>query len=151
MKKRDVMYNKEPFPRNPVSEFQPLFDAEGVEIRGEPMLINWRRYSDIHQSGRLVFITARDRYTNKPVGYCCGYLFVDLHWNETIACDDIWYVDPDWRQNGIGSLLKKLMHDTLKGLGATKVYELTRQEFQHDAIMIGSGYKVWGVRWVKKL
>lgn len=138
---------KESFPREE-SEWQPLFDAEGIEICGKPMKLDLDRYVSIEMFNRLVFIAAR--IYREPIGYCTGYVFSDLHWGDRVAVDDIWYVKPEHRKQGIGSAMKRIMHDHLKAIGATKVYDLIRDN-RHPFLMAEYGYTVWGIRWVKEL
>lgn len=147
--KRAYWINVEEFPDGPGSEWQPLFDAEGREIRGEPMQFDWLRYANIKNDKRLVFVACR--LAGKPAGYCAGYVFRDLHWNNRIAVDDIWYVKPEHRNQGVGGGLKRELHAQLKRLGATKVYELTRNEYYHPILMSDVGYRIWGTRWVRDL
>lgn len=139
----------EDFPVSPGSEWQPLFDAEGVEIRGYPMNFDWNRYKHMQLDGRLIFVTAR--YDGYPAGYCSGYVFRDLHWETRNGCDDIWFVKQEHRCQGLGHDMKIRLHRELRKIGATKVYELTRNDYYHPILMSHIGYRIWGTRWVRDL
>lgn len=139
----------EDFPYGPNSEWQPLFDAEGMEIRGEMMRLDWLRYGHIKSDNRLAF--AAGRLDGNPVGYAAGYVFHDLHWGDRVATDDIWYVKPEHRCGGLGEALKSVLHAELKRLGAVRVYELTRNEYYHPTLMSDLRYRIWGTRWVREL
>lgn len=139
----------EEFPDRPGTEWQPLFDAEGREIRGYPMQFDWLRYAKMASDKRLVFVATR--LGNAPIGYCAGFVFRDLHWDERVAADDIWYVKPEYRCQGLGEGMKKALHENLKKLGANRVYDLTRNDYYHPVLMSDLCYTIWGTRWVRNI
>ena len=149
----DVIFRTEPFPlvgEYRPTEFSPLFDAEGKEIRGKALLLNWRRYRQIQQDDRLAFISARLE-NGRPIGYASGYVYIDLHWSTRVACDDLWYVVPEWRGKGVGCMLKFYLHDDLRKRGADSVQETIRAEFDHPQLMASCGYELVGHKWSKRL
>jgi len=143
----------ETFPLVMVSKYtdkwRSLLDAEGIEIRGRPLELNYERYKAIYKDGRLIFIAARDAATGEPIGYSSHYLYDDLHWNERVGCDDLWYVAKTWRRQGIGTALKLAGHEIMLARGAKRIYDTVRHEANVNGMMQELGFEPWGVRWVK--
>jgi GNAT superfamily N-acetyltransferase len=139
---------RENFPRL-YAEFLPLWQDEGREVRFRPMKLNVNRYREIERENRLIWIVARNR-DSVPIGYCCEYWFVDLHFCDKIGCGDIWYVVPAWRKCGIGKQLKLEAHRHLKDAGIVETYETIRHAFAPE-IMRNLGYESCRTQWTKTL
>src|SRR5712671_2729861 len=107
-----VTYGKELFPL-PKSEFKTLFHDHGMEVRGKPFDLDFKRYQIIELEKRLVWIVARSK-TTQPIGYACSFWYRDLHFDERVATDDLWFVRKDFRDRGVGEKLKIMCHDELK-------------------------------------
>jgi hypothetical protein len=145
-----VRYQKEIFPQ-PRSDFDRLFELHGREVRGKAFDLDYRRYHQIEFEGRLIWIVARSMETGQPLGYACSFWYRDLHFDERVAAEDLWFVDRNSRKLGIGKAVKIQSHIELKKLGVTRVYDTIRRGFNNTAIMHGLGYREWGTRWVKDL
>src|SRR5260370_9586101 len=104
-----VRYQKEIFPQ-PKSDFTTLFDAHGMEVRGKPFDLDFKRYHQIEFEHRLVWIVARSKETNEPIGYACSFWYRDLHFDERVAADDLWFVQKGFRQSGVGRAVKIMCH-----------------------------------------
>jgi GNAT superfamily N-acetyltransferase len=142
-----VSYAHELFPR-PISECNVLFRLHGLEVRGRPFDLHFGRYEAIQAEGRLVWVVARNLAV--PIGYSCHWTYHDLHFNrETVGCDDMWFVRPEWRRQGIGGFLKKMGHDRLAKLGANKTSDTIRVAFDHPNLMAGLGFERKGVKWTR--
>jgi GNAT superfamily N-acetyltransferase len=136
--------------RSGSKEFDRLFLHHGIEVRGKPFELDRVRIYNLQRQGRLVWIVARDDGYAEPIGYQLSFWYRNLHWNEIEATDDLWYVSPDWRRDGIGSALKRLAHYELGRHGAVRVFDNIR-EAAHARLMGELGYEPWGTRWVKKI
>src|SRR5262249_20136311 len=140
----------EAFPReHERGDFTEMFNAHGMEVRGRPFDLAWKRYYAIEQEGRLVWVVAR--YESKPVGYSCSFWYQDLHFNERVAADDMWYVTSEHRGKGVGLKVKECGHSQLKRFGVVKVYDAIRGSYSHPKLMKDIGFEPWGTRWIREL
>jgi len=130
-------------------EFNELFVRHGVEVRGKPFELDRPRIYALQRQGRLVWIVARNDF-GEPIGYQLSFWYRNLHWNEIEATDDLWYVTPGHRRQGIGAALKSLAHIELARHGAIRVFDNIR-EAAHAKLMGELGYEPWGTRWNRKL
>lgn len=143
-------YKSEPFPARNNPAFRDLFASHGVEVRGRPFHLDFSRYRKIEAEGRLSFIVARDG--SVPVGYACGWWYLDLHFEkERVAVDDLWYVHELARRRGIGRDLKMMLHAEFAKVGVLRIYDSIRESYHHPQLMADLGFSRWGVRWVKHL
>jgi GNAT superfamily N-acetyltransferase len=153
-----VKSGREIFPP-PVSDFAPLFEAHGMEVRGKPFRLDYKRYADLEFEGRLVWIVARVNravsdegrhgVARVPVGYSCSWWYRDMHFDERCAADDLWYVVPQYRRQGIGRQLKGLAHSELHKAGVARIGDNIRTGGVPDEFMFNLGFTVWGARWIK--
>ena len=148
-----VTYRKEEFPRVVNRDsFGPLFEAHGIEVRGKPFDLDYRRYYSIEAEGRLVWIVASavgDGARLTPIGYACSFWYRDMHFNERVAADDLWYVAPAHRERGVGKVVKLMCHAELKKQGVVLIYDAIRTDHNHPTLMQELEFEVWGRRWVK--
>ena len=149
----ELTYRKEDFPRVVNRDnFGPLFRDHGMEVRGKPFDLDYRRYYSIEAEGRLVWIVASavgSRLT--PIGYACSFWYRDLHFDERIAADDLWYVAPAFRGKGVGKKVKLMCHAELKKQGVLTVGDNIRGAYDHPNLMKDLGFERWGTRWKKTL
>jgi hypothetical protein len=130
--------------------FGHLFDAHGIEVRGKPFDLDFKRYYQIESENRLVWIVAR--FEGAPIGYACSFWYRDLHFNERVAADDLWYVDKAYREAGVGKTVKLMCHDELVKAGVVLIYDAIRATgFRHGTLMKELGFEPWGIRWRKEL
>ena len=146
-----LSYGKEIFPIKENKEFSPLFHDHGNEVRGQPFKLNYGRYRQIENDGRLIWIVARSAI-GAPVGYACSFWYQDLHFDERVAADDLWYVAPACRGDGVGRTIKLMCHAELKKQGVVRVYDIIRASgFSHGTLMRDIGFDPWGIKWKKEL
>ena len=145
-----VTYEQEAFP-GPVSKFNRLFDLHGIEVRGKPFDLDFRRYRQIQMERRLVWIVARAIETQEPIGYACSFWYRDLHFDERVAADDLWFVDPSFRFTGVGKTVKVMCHAELKKAGVVWIGDDIRAAYDHPNLMKDLGFERWGTRWKKTL
>ena len=145
-----IRYGTEIFP-GPVSTLNRLFFHHGLEVRGIPFELDFKRYHQLEFERRLVWIVARWVKSTIPIGYSCHFWYRDLHFNERVGADDLWFVDRRVRSLGIGALLKRMGHDELRRRGAIKTSDNIRGVFDHPNLMNDLGFNYWGARWLKKL
>jgi hypothetical protein len=146
-----VTYGKESFPFACHEDFKRLFDAHGLEVRGEPFDLDYYRYLQIEREKRLVWIVARSIETDAPIGYACSFWYRDLHFNERVAADDLWFVRKDFRRSGVGKTLKEMCHAELKKQGVVHVYDAIRSNYDHRKLMQDLEFERWGNRWKRTL
>jgi hypothetical protein len=146
-----VTYGKELFPLLG-NGFNSLFADHGREVRGKPFDLDFRRYGQIEREGRLVWIVARSIETDAPIGYACSFWYRDLHFNERVAADDLWFVRKDFRNKGVGIAVKTMCHEELKKQGVVRVYDTIRAVgFRHATLMRDLGFEPAAIRWTKEL
>jgi hypothetical protein len=143
-----VTYGKELFPLLG-NGFNSLFADHGREVRGKPFDLDFRRYGQIEREGRLVWIVARSIETDAPIGYACSFWYRDLHFNERVAADDLWFVRRGYRRSGVGKTVKLMCHAELKKQGVVRIYDAIRSDHNHPKLMQELEFEVWGHRWVK--
>ena len=114
-----VNYVYEAFPVKG-SKFERLFKIHGMEVRGKPLELDFLRYQAIQMERRLVWVVARAIETGDPIGYACSFWYRDLHFNERVAADDLWFVDRNYRRSGVGKTVKVMCHDQLKKAGVVR-------------------------------
>lgn len=144
-----ALLKREIFPFATPTEFDDLWRRHGDEVRGKPFDLDHARYRQIQKQGRLVWIVARNDY-GLPVGYSCHYWYRDIHFDDKVATDDMWFVTPSIRGYGIGRQLKELGHAELKKQGVVRIYDLIR-ESAHARLLQDLGFRTWGIRWCKDL
>ena len=146
-----VRYQKEIFP-GPKSDFTPLFDAHGMEVRGKPFSLDFKRYHRIEFEHRLVWIVARSMETGLPLGYACSFWYYDLHYrDELVAADDLWFVQKNSRRLGIGKMVKVMCHKELAAAGVIRVRDTIRRGFNNTAVMHDLGFREGATGWDKEL
>ena len=151
----ELTFRKEDFPRVVNRDsFGPLFHDHGMEVRGKPFELDYKRYYQIEAEGRLVWVVASTvghgpRLT--PIGYCCSFWYRDLHFDERVAADDLWYVAPAFRGKDVGKKVKLMCHAELKKQGVLTVGDNIRSAYDHPSLMKDLGFERWGTRWKKTL
>lgn len=129
--------------------FQPLWDAHGIEVRSEPLALDFRRYAQIEREDRLICIVARDG--GLPVGYSWHWWYKSLHFDERCGHDDLWYVLPAYRKTGLGRELREMGLAALKNAGAVMTSDVIRNAGTHPSLMSQMGYASHGTWWKKTL
>ncbi len=145
-----VRYQKEIFP-GPKSEFARLFDLHGREVRGKPFNLDFKRYHQIEFDKRLVWIVARSMETGVPIGYACSFWYRDLHFDERVAADDLWFVQKEFRRSGVGKTVKVMCHTELAKAGVVRICDSIRGAYNHPTLMQDIGFEKWGTRWTKNV
>ena len=145
-----IRYGTEIFP-GPVSAFNRLFFHHGLEVRGRPLELDFKRYHQLEFEHRLIWVVARWTKSHIPIGYSCHFWYRDLHFNERVGADDLWFVDRRVRSLGIGMTLKMIGHDELGRRGAVKTSDNIRSTFRHNTLMNDLGFERWGTRWLRRL
>ncbi len=145
-----IRFGTEIFP-GPVSAFNRLFFHHGLEVRGRPFELDFKRYHQLEFEKRLIWIVARWTKSSIPLGYSCHFWYRDLHFNERVGSDDLWFVDHRVRALGIGFTLKLIGHDELRKHGVVKTSDNIRATFRHNKLMNDLGFEKWGNRWQTRL
>lgn len=135
-------------------EFTALFKIHAMEVAGRPFELDYNRYFHLETNGRLVFIVARDDGASPSapaVGYSCHFWYRDLHFNERLVGDDLWFVLPNYRRRGIGTALKLVGHDMMRRRGCVRARDVIRNGFDHPNLMSKIGYAPRGTQWTREL
>ena len=135
-------------------EFATLFKMHGLEVAGRPFDLDYRRYFQLEADGRLVFVVARDDHagpTAPAVGYSCHFWYRDLHFNERVGADDLWFVAPRYRKRGIGACLKLWGHELMRYRGCVRIRDVIRDEFDHPDLMRKIGFARRATQWTRDL
>jgi GNAT superfamily N-acetyltransferase len=152
-----IRIGREIFPPPVATAFRSLFEAHGMEVRGEPFSLNYKQYHQLEFEGRLVWIVARVGsgvdvgmpIGYMPIGYSCSWWYRDMHFDERCAAEDLWYVCPEYRRRGIGRRLKEAGHEILEKAGVTRIGDNIRDGGVTTDQMAELGFEPWGTRWLK--
>ncbi|SRR5713101_1762744 len=145
-------YAAEKFPTGDDLSFKKLFDLHAMEVRETKFRLNWYRYRRIEEENRLIWIVARNTGDGTPVGYSGHYWYLSLHFEgDKIAQDDLWFVSPDHRGNGVGRHLKEIGLSHLGAIGVLETSDFIRNAGTHPALMTQLGYTAHGIWWKKSL
>src|SRR5215475_4398188 len=143
----DVVIAREPAPVGPAYvDFHPLFVAHGLEVQGRAIRPDVIRYAELERRKVLAFFAARR--SGEAVGYSCHFAYRSLHWQETIAHDDFWYVIPELRGHGVGTALRREGLKWAKSIGCVYVEAIMFRDRANRALLRKLGYKRKGIRWV---
>lgn len=146
-----VTFLPEIFPPPRSYEFAPLLAQHANEVRGRPFKLDYGRYDELERKGRLVWVVGRESLANEVVGYVCAWWYRDIHFDERVGAEDLWFVLPVMRGKGIGRRLKEIEHEWLRASGCVRVYDNVRNAYDHPKLMAEMGYEIWGTRWTKML
>lgn len=110
---------------------------------------DYERYRKLVEQNALVVITARE--DDKMIGYAIYFLARHLHYKTLLmALEDIHYIDPTHRNQGVGSAMLAKGEEVLKGLGVCYVHLRKKAKSEETNLYADLGYSpietVWGKR-----
>jgi GNAT superfamily N-acetyltransferase len=123
-----------------VDELLPLAIKHHAEVNAFPdtkLDIDWRRYSVAKHSYRLITC----RVDGKLVGWIGFFVYDHMrHKGYRIAKEDWYYVDPEYRGNGIGKGLFKYAENVLRNADVKRVMISCKVDHDHTGLIESLGY-----------
>lgn len=112
--------------------------------------IDWDLYSEMYDNGTLLCVVAHD--DKKPLAYMTTILSQHHHNKEdTVAKMDTLYVSPDYRGQGLASLLFEFTEEELTEIGVAWFTATFRDEATAESVTGKYGYKKVEVSYAKTL
>ena len=138
----DVTYQQE-FIASVRDEVWPLLRQDWEEIEHNKDLLpldpNWDLYELLESQGNFYIFTARDG--SKLVGYFTVIVFPSMHSQKALlACNDVIYLDKDYRRGSVGTRLFKFTEKCLKEDGHKVLYITTTEKHPIDPLLERLGY-----------
>lgn len=112
-----------------------------VSVHKEMLILkpNYKQYMDMIEDDSLVAIAAYDG--NELVGYCLFITFHHLHYKDVlVANDDMYFIKPDYRNRGLGTVMVKFAESVLKERGVKFVQVRTKAHTPHEQFLKAMGY-----------
>lgn len=149
----DIAYGRERLdPANPEWRLiLAMLNAHAQELRGMDTRLNIASYEKLQDEGRLLIIGARRKDTGAPVGYSIHIWYDDLHFGLRLACDDAWFVFPQYRKRGIGKRLREVALNELRKVGCNIALARTKIDQRHDQPLAELGYRPYEIVYRKDL
>ena len=116
---------------------------------GRSLNLDRDAYARAEQSGRLVFITARDDQT--LVGYACFVIGPNHHTGLIQATQDAVYLRPECRLGQAGSDLISECDRILADLGVVRVFHFVSEHRDFSPVLLRQGYHKHEVVYAKDL
>jgi hypothetical protein len=116
------------------------WDELGLDHQDVPQDIDFARYRDVDNAGKLHVVTAR--LDGKVIGYHISLINSHLHYKSTLhATVDLYYLDPVHRKSKIGVEMFLFAEKSLTDLGVVKVITGTKIHLNHSQLFESLGYK----------
>ena len=123
-----------------MDELLPLAIKHHAEVNAfsdTPLDIDWLRYSVAKHSYRLITC----RVDGKLVGWIGFFVYDHMrHKGYRIAKEDWYYVDPEYRGNGIGKGLFKYAENVLRNADVKRVMISCKVDHDHTGLIESLGY-----------
>jgi len=137
-----VQYREESY-LDVIDEIKPLLAKHWQEIalNQDTIKLNpdYDQYERLFRVGTLKMITAR--IDDKLIGYCICMIRPHIHYRDSLtATNDIFYIDPDYRQGTTGIKLFKYMETLLKSYGVQRIMMMTKTHKDVGKIFERLGY-----------
>jgi GNAT superfamily N-acetyltransferase len=101
--------------------------------------VDHQQYETQEAAGALRIVVAR--HQGRIIGYWLGFVRPHFHYRTSLsAYTDIYYVDPAYRQGGVGRDLIRFVDRSLKQQGVQKVFTATKVHLDHSALFESEGY-----------
>lgn len=123
-------------------ELMPLLERHWAEIahyKDIPLDINQRKYNGLHVLGVLRVFTAR--LFGDIVGYAAYIVDHNLHYQGSLqALQDVVFLAPEHRRNGVGRLLLETADAHLRAEGVQVVYHHVKHTHDFGPLLVSMGY-----------
>lgn len=107
-----------------IEEIKPLIEGhwEEVAVSKDKILLNpdYARYKEMDSLGLIHTVTVRDG--EELIGYYVSFLYPNLHYKDHLyAVNDILYLHPSYRKNGVALNMLFFAEEELKKLGVSVI------------------------------
>lgn len=126
-----------------------LLKEHAAELRGIPIDPDIEAFIKGQQAGRVVIISAR--LDGTIIGYCVHILVREAHFKHLVALDDLTYVAPAFRRQGIGTRLREKAQEELKKEKVRHVFARFKVGHDHPTSMAAMGYRPFEIVYIKEL
>lgn len=150
-----VVYSREPLTGALELEVKPLLEAHWEEIahfKDIPLAVSWEAYRSLESRQQLHIYTVRalePGAVGPLVGYAVYFVRPHPHYFTTLmAVQDVLYLDPDLRGEGVGAALIAFADQGLAAAGVKVVYHHVKLAHDFGSLLARQGYApietVWG-------
>lgn len=127
-----------------LEEIKPLNYSHWEEIANNkdvrPLNPDYETYTWLNNNNIVRIFTARDGVT--LVGYFIFVVVDHMHYQGWLHADvDIYWIDPAYRKQGIGSEMMKEVETWLQGLGVKQITMMDKVKHSHKSFFEYLGYK----------
>lgn len=135
-------------------ELYPLFQSHYDEIthhkEAKELAPDWDLYRAMEEQGKVLTVVARDQ--GHVIGYMTTFLYRHPHYRYCIvATNDLFYVAPDYRGQGVAGKLLVFTENELRDRGATVHTMHMKTDFDFSDLMAKTGFDRSEVIWEKVL
>jgi GNAT superfamily N-acetyltransferase len=133
-----------------INELSQKHHAEVNEFKDVALDIDWRKYAMAELSGGYKLFVVRQE--SKIIGWA-GYFIYDhiRHVGYKIAKEDWYYIDPDYRKQGIGKQLFSFAECVLRDSGVKRLMMSCKVKHDHSELIESLGYKHYEKNFTKLL
>jgi len=113
-----------------------------------PLDLDLERYHQLESQKILHVVTVRD--DGKLIGYHVSIISPHLHYKSTLhAMVDLYYLNPDYRRQGVGKGMFEFVEKKLVEIGVRKVYTGTKTHLSFRTLLESLGYKETEIMFTK--
>ena len=149
-----ILYREEKF-KDVLPEFDKLLTAHMAEmnyfgLNGAKFDPDYDKYVRGQELGYFVLITARDN--GVLVGYTVFGVQTHIRYKSTVyAQEDLYYVCPEYRRQGIAKQLFVEVEKVLKTRKVEFIFATTKTYHNRSGLLEQSGYKQFELKFAKKI
>lgn len=139
-----MKYQEENF-KDVVKELKPMLVKHWEELANNkevrPLDVDYNKYIELNEHGCFRLFTVRND-EDKLVGYASFFINFNLHYQTWLfASVDVYYIDPDYRNAGVGSQFITEMESWLKSMKVRSVTMMDKLHKSHESFFVKLGYK----------
>jgi GNAT superfamily N-acetyltransferase len=139
-----ITYQVEKF-KDIKDEMVPLLEAHYLEVHAFPGLIAFNPayalYFDMEERGVFHTITVRD--LGVLIGYCCAFVYPNLHYFDHLyAVNDVIYVDKEYRHSNVAYNLVRFAEHTYRDMTASVMTFHMKCAIPFKSLMDSRGFEM---------
>ena len=149
-----ITYSEDLF-ENVLMDFMTLLPEHMAEMNyfqrnGAKFDPDYGAYCKGQEQGKFVLVTAKDH--GVLVGYIVFAIGTHIRYKSTlVAQEDLYYVVPDYRRQGIAKRLFEEAEKVLKSYNVDYIFASTKTYLDRSGLLEQSGYEQFEKRFAKKL